>query len=177
MKEHVFKPLEITSATFRVAEIPDLGKPFADITIHKPDGSTINQSGTIVTRNPNLDHGGGGLYCSAADYLKILISLLRNDGKLLKSESVEELFTPQLKNNGVLEAGFRREVPGMKFRYLPKDVKVDYGLGGMVVKDPIPGRRGKNSLQWAGRANLCWVRVMELLIIHLQWVASTDTFT
>ena len=42
------------------------------------------------------DFGGSGLFGTAEDYLKLLRSILRNDGKLLTEQSVDLMFTPSL---------------------------------------------------------------------------------
>lgn len=44
--------------------------------------------------DPTYDQAAGGLYCAPSEYLKVLISLLKNDRKLLKPETVKMRFTP-----------------------------------------------------------------------------------
>lgn len=42
------------------------------------------------------DIGGGGAFAWPTDYMKAMRSLLANDGKLLKRETVDQLFEPHL---------------------------------------------------------------------------------
>ena len=43
--------------------------------------------------------GGGGAFASPADFQKIMQSLLASDEKLLKRETVDRMFEPQLNND------------------------------------------------------------------------------
>lgn len=44
------------------------------------------------------DFGGGGAYSVVSDYMKVLTSILRNDGMLLSRESVQGMFKPHCKS-------------------------------------------------------------------------------
>lgn len=43
---------------------------------------------------PRDEFGGGGLFSNTEEYLELLKSLLRNDGKLLKPENIDLVFKP-----------------------------------------------------------------------------------
>ncbi|KAI1095406.1 beta-lactamase family protein [Rostrohypoxylon terebratum] len=106
-------------------------------------------------------YGGGAGFGSAESYLKILQSLCANDGKVLKKETVDEMFRPQLSPEAkkVLNAlvggnDFWRRIAGNSF---DMDHQVlDYGLGGEIgTKDEV-GRRKAGTMTWGGMPNLIW---------------------
>jgi CubicO group peptidase (beta-lactamase class C family) len=156
MKGHIFEPLGLADTTFRLDEVLKTGKPFADLAV-KVDGKLVYKDGTVQVRNPNVDHGGGGLFSSASDYLKILVSILKDDGKLLKPETAALLFEPQVKNTAKLQAMMKAPAPGVTTDRYPNGMGYNYGLGGMLNLIDLPRRRAKNSIKWSGMANLNWV--------------------
>ena len=54
------------------------------------EGSPFTEPWKYVTR----DMGGGGVYTSAEDYLKLPMAILRNDGTLLSKASIAEPLKP-----------------------------------------------------------------------------------
>lgn len=102
--------------------------------------------------------GGEGLHSSVPDYLKVLHSLLANDQKLLKAESVTQLFTPQFSPavreqlNATWRTGFGSLAPGD----YPSHIGLDWGLGAMLSTEEDPGWRSKGTLSWSGIANCFW---------------------
>lgn len=102
MSDHIFKPLSMTSTTFRQFQILDRLVP----TTVRPDKNTEHSNGTFTKLVPGTpfwldgvkdDFGGGGLYSVVSDYMKVLTSILRNDGMLLGRGSVEKMFKPHCK--------------------------------------------------------------------------------
>ncbi|KAK0319753.1 hypothetical protein LTR82_009088 [Friedmanniomyces endolithicus] len=103
--------------------------------------------------------GGHGGFSSMSDYLLVQHSILANDGKLLKPETVEMMFQPQL------QAGSKRDL--MAFMASPSGAYVigewapgldlDWGLGGMLVMRDDVGRRKKGTLSWGGMTNPFWL--------------------
>ncbi|KZP22318.1 hypothetical protein FIBSPDRAFT_890437 [Athelia psychrophila] len=118
------------------------------------DGASWATSGRMDTRSrrrggcdrvmAHIDGlGGGGVYGSPVEYLRVLGSLLRDDGKLLQSASVDELFRPQLSK--AIPAG-----------NIPVGTDASWGLGGMTTLEDVDGRRRKGSVAWGGLPNLFW---------------------
>ncbi|KAK4228285.1 acyltransferase LovD [Podospora fimiseda] len=108
--------------------------------------------------------GGEGAYADLRGYMKVMESLLRDDGKLLKSETVEMLFEGLLKEDKAKE-GLKESVrnPGWIVGWVPDNGgKYDWGVGGLVTtEDAEEGGKGrrKGFLQWGGVFNLAWVSI------------------
>jgi CubicO group peptidase (beta-lactamase class C family) len=185
METNIWVPLGITTATFRIDDRPDLKERLPDMArrqglIHPIFGSTMTPTGKIicdhdstaaaehaVTELPsyddgddnfnlgNDDFGGGGIYCSAPDFAKLLSSLCSSPPSsssqsssypLLHPSTINLIFTPQL-ISGPAKAQLQklariREVNNA-FGGLPlhksAPLNVDWGLGGMLVLDDIWG--------------------------------------
>jgi CubicO group peptidase (beta-lactamase class C family) len=164
MTENIWKPLSMTSTTFRPAERPDIAGQHCGITMRLPTGDLLaNPPIPYPVKEPKDDLGGSGAYATAPDYLKLLSSLVKNDGKLLKPETVNEMFKPQLENPAYLMGilaipEFTKYLaPGM-----PVGLKWNYGLGGIIAMEEISGRAGKGTMFWGGFPNLYWVRLCSL---------------
>lgn len=56
----------------------------------------------------------------------------------------------------------------------PKDIKKDWGLGGLLVMDDLPDGRKAGTMIWGGAPNLIWVSraltCCKLLANYEQWV-------
>jgi CubicO group peptidase (beta-lactamase class C family) len=50
----------------------------------------------VVQEPPTDAMGGGGIYATPAEYVRVLHTVLKNDGTLLKRKTVEDMFRPQL---------------------------------------------------------------------------------
>lgn len=102
MYTHIFVPLSMTSTTFRQSEIFDRLVPTAER--HTPEVEQVNGTTRELVPGTSFwvdgvkdDYGGGGGYSVVSDYMKVLRSILRNDGVLLKRKTVELMFKPQCK--------------------------------------------------------------------------------
>lgn len=77
-------------------------KRFADLSFRDPKAGDKVVDASAQSFNCYVEDafGGSGLFGTAEDYIKVLQSLLKDDGRLLKSETRELLFTPQFEENG-----------------------------------------------------------------------------
>ena len=105
---------------------------------------------------PSSFSGGGGIYSSAPDYLRLLQALLNGgslDGaKILKAETVALMAANQIGN---LQAGIMKTTnPALSndVDFFP-GTRLRWGLGHMINADPVPGGRKAGSLTWAGLYN------------------------
>lgn len=156
MKQHIFDPLEMTSTGFRPGENEKIRENLSATTLRTPKGE-LKVGKSFPTGNPKDDLGGGGLYSSATDYIKVLISILRNDGKLLKRETVDLMFTPQLPDPKYLEAVANDPKTGVFYRSGVDGQRWNYGLGGLLNMEDAEGVCRKGTMSWAGLPNLFWV--------------------
>ncbi|KXS95662.1 hypothetical protein AC578_6251 [Pseudocercospora eumusae] len=157
-KKYFWDPLGITGLTFWPSEEAKKTKQ-ADLVIRGDDGK-FSPNGTTPTLNTFSKEcfGGHGMYAVIPDYLKVLRSLLANDGKLLNPSSVDELFKPQLgtdseKHLNSFVQAWHTMIPG---DFNPK-IHVQYALGGIVFMEDDVGRRKKGTLSWGGLYNPFWI--------------------
>lgn len=118
MREHLWAPLGIRDMTFNLGRRPDLKDRMADMSGRDVESGKVMVSGE---RQSYLDAdgseirdccGGQGVFTSAEEYFKVLraVLTLEEDGKLLRKETVEEFFRPQLGDmpkavlNGMLQS-------------------------------------------------------------------------
>ena len=161
MKTHVWGPLGIKDMTFHLRERPDLVKRLADLSVRDPSGSGkvlyIDDPGFRDDVDDAL--GGGGVFANAPEYLKVLQSILANDGKLLKSESVDKLFEPHLtkESQQALMKLLENEELNNRLGGVPLGTAKNWSLGGLLIQEDLPGWRRHNTLTWGGLPNLTWV--------------------
>jgi hypothetical protein len=92
------------------------------------------------------------------DYVKVLRSLLANDGKLLKTATVEDMFQSHLSPEAA--AGHQAALAspmGVFFRVgTESGAKVGHGLGGLLTLQDVNGWYGERTLTWGGGLTLAW---------------------
>ncbi|KAL6242228.1 hypothetical protein RBB50_010776 [Rhinocladiella similis] len=155
LKLHIWKPLGMTSTGFRVAENNQISSNLCPTTQRKSTGELV-PSAPYNHPDPVDDLGGGGLYSSAGDYIKMLISLLKNDGTLLKPETVKMMFEPQLADPKPLLAHTQDPNAGAMFRNGVDSASWNFGLGGILTTADVPDVCRKGTLSWGGLPNLFW---------------------
>ncbi|KAF3041396.1 hypothetical protein E8E12_009608 [Didymella heteroderae] len=110
------------------------------------------------------DYGGAGLFGTAADYLKLLKSILRNDGKLLASQSVDMMFMSSLSAQSKASLNVNCSVPDLAKIFIPGEPVVgssgggewDHALGGLLGLHTSDDGFHSPWLQWVGGPNLKW---------------------
>ncbi|KAK3346468.1 beta-lactamase/transpeptidase-like protein [Lasiosphaeria hispida] len=113
-----------------------------------------------VPAEPELLSLGSGLYTTAGDHAKVLQSLLRStagEEGLLRKETVDEMFRPQLNEpqRAVLKAITDMFHDGMVPEF-PEGMLLDHGISGIINLEDVPGKRRKGSMMWQGMANGHW---------------------
>jgi CubicO group peptidase (beta-lactamase class C family) len=166
MAENIWDRLGMNSTTFRLQERPDVQNQRADMTTRGPGGILGPSTGPIFPENAPDDHGGGGIYSSPRDYIKVLISLLKNDGTLLKPASTDLLFAPCLppasipvlvKNRTDGYQAYRASKMGSEVEHrVEQAAELNYALGGQVTEQDWRGGRKAGSMSWGGLPNLSW---------------------
>ncbi|KAF2423767.1 beta-lactamase/transpeptidase-like protein [Tothia fuscella] len=165
MKKNIWAPLEMDSTTFSVPEYrPDLIPRSARMTqrdqengrlIRKKGGELDRELGRVLT--PVKHSGGGGCSSTANDYIKFLSSILQNDGKLLRPETANLMFSPNLAESKHLMRVHKNPLSYGLAGNIPVGTKIDFGLGGMLNLEEIGTTgRGQGSMQWGGLPNLFW---------------------
>ncbi|KAF5332020.1 hypothetical protein D9758_014595 [Tetrapyrgos nigripes] len=169
--KHIWGPLGLDEKdwTFHPQNDDFKKHPRVEMQVRQPDGS-MKGIENIPLPIPGLgdgtgeyDSGGAGLYMKPSLYFRMLESLMRNDEVLLKKETREMLFMPQLKDNKYimehLELVNKIVEPGNQHTHLmglPIGTQVNWGLGGMLMMDTVEGKRKKGTMWWGGMPNLIW---------------------
>lgn len=161
MKENIWDPLGMTSTTFHLEHEEHIRTRLASTSVRLPSGDIAPYTDPLLADPARDDIGGAGAYSSASDYIKVLASILRNDGVLLRTESIDEMFTPQL--TAVQKAAFSKlvhsapEMNDLLTSGLKLGTDVNWGLGGILIQEDVADGRKKGSMYWSGMPNLHWV--------------------
>ena len=178
MEKNIWGPLGIKDIAFHLIPREDLQKRKADMSLRDPTGSG---KAIFTTMNPMPDSaedafGGGGAFATAPEYLTILQSLLVDDGKLLKSKSIDLMFQPHL-GDASREALMKLlEDPALNNSLggLPLGTQTDWGLGGLLICSDLENSTRKGTMTWGGMPNLVWVSLLSEGILEemLIWMRS-----
>jgi len=172
MKKYIWGPLGIRNITFHQEGNEDVTRNLVKMSVRKGIENPILG---LPVRNEEMvewtDHilydipikdefGGEGAIGSPVEYVKILQSIIADDGALLKSETIDEMFVPQLSEGGVKALDEYIELPfyqGGAFASVKVGTKVSWGLGGLLfLEDYEETGRRKGTLTWSGMPNLMW---------------------
>jgi CubicO group peptidase (beta-lactamase class C family) len=123
----------------------------AKVYARQPDGGLAEQPAP-QPNSGGYQSGGGGLYSTAADYLKFTRALMAGGKRILKKESVDAMGRNQI---GDLEIRpFRSLVPQLATDNAALAGGLNkFGLGFAVNTTAVPGGRGVNTMAWAGIFN------------------------
>lgn len=169
MAAHVLAPLGMHDTTWRGHPLAHLGEDRIVPTAYRnADTGELAASGPDLS--PSVDplphSGGAGLCTTAADYAKLLRSLLQalaggGDGAVVGQATAREMFTPQL-----------TPVQGKWFRFImdlfragmasefAEGMPLDHGISGVINLQDSAGKRRKGSMMWAGVCGSHWVSLM-----------------
>ncbi|KAH8805448.1 beta-lactamase [Xylogone sp. PMI_703] len=160
MHERIFGPLGITDTQFHPVTREDLRARLVDLNPDDPEAlgrAVLGGSGDMnkVTKG---DFGGHGLFMTVPDYVKVLQSLLANDGKLLKPETVSDMFEHHLSPEATESHRAALTGPmGVFFRVgTSVETKVGHGLGGLLTLEDVDGWYGERTMTWGGGLTFSW---------------------
>ncbi|KAF4445499.1 hypothetical protein F53441_10752 [Fusarium austroafricanum] len=159
--ERMLKPLGLkTDAQFFPVTREDLRERLVDLNPDDPEGigRAVMGQGSDINKRSDGCFGGHGLAMPAPSYVKILQSLLANDGKLLKPETVDDMFQQHLSPEAMTgQQGMLASPLGPFFRVgIDEPTKVGHGLGGVITLEDVEGWYGANTMSWGGGLTLAW---------------------
>ena len=156
MQRYIFDVVSVNDVTFHLELREDLRARKAK-NWERVSQSLKEQTNPLYPDTPATDFGGGGLFATVNDLLKIYHGVLT--GKLLRPETVKEMFQPHLENIKGLDKPdeYSSSSRNAIWNTVPVDVPVSFGIGGLINTAPVPKRRGVNSLTWSGYPNCYWV--------------------
>jgi hypothetical protein len=145
----------MASTTYRLLNHPQVAANLMKMISRTKDG-TLESTESIYPFDPKQDMGGSNLYTSAPDYLKLLKSLLRNDGRVLRPETVNEMFDYRLPDSPLFTK-FKKETMTEYLGSLADDgMTVDHCLAGLVNNEDSLGGRKAGSVAWSGATRCFW---------------------
>jgi CubicO group peptidase (beta-lactamase class C family) len=145
MQKYLWDPLGVKDITFHLELKPDVRKKLVKMTtrgnqdmhgIASPTEEIVEWTDKLLFEDPWLEEfGGAGTIGSALDYIKIVHSICADDGKLLMSETIKEMFTPQLGNGSqkVLTGAITFIPETDMFGSHKPGTELSYGLGGLLI--------------------------------------------
>jgi hypothetical protein len=102
--------------------------------------------------------GGEGAGGSAVEFFKILQSLCADDGQLLMTETIDEMFT--LQPSGDSRKSYDAHVDFLAYNQVftshKPGTKIWLGLTGIAPKQDIETGLKSGAMSWAGLPNLLW---------------------
>lgn len=168
MQKYIWDPLGIQNITFHQELKPAVKQNLVKMTtrgnqrimgIASPIDDKVAWTDEIIYKDPTVDEAGGsGAIGSAVEFIKILNSICANDGKLLTSKMIDEMFTPQLGADSKLALenfAFHAIQPGMFSSHQP-GTKLNHGLGGVLILNDKDSGMKSGTLCWSGLPNLLW---------------------
>lgn len=155
--EHIFEPLGMTSTTFHLDQRPDIIARLVPHAVRGASGKLDEGTSPIYSHSVQEHSGGGGLWSSTPDYLKVLTDLISPTPTLLTAHTITTMLAaPQLSPDSPALATLGGARGGaVASNAAAVDVGINYGLGGMVLtKDSAVLPKGTCS--WGGLPNLKW---------------------
>lgn len=152
-RQHIFQPLGMTDTFFDVP--PEKQARVVAVHLRQEDGSFLEPPPQPF-KPVRFFSGGGGLYSTASDYLK-LARMLLGGGKLgnkriLQSETVDQMSRNQI--GGLMLVELRSMAPQFAKDPIRIPGSLDkFGLGFGINTKPVEGGRSRGSLAWAGIFN------------------------
>ncbi len=152
-REHITGPLEMKDTDFNITEKQQARE--ANLHTRKADGTLVARPKEKLVVATSFS-GGGGIYSTAPDYLRLLQALLNegslNGATILKPKTVALMSENQI---GDIEAGIMKTTnPALSndVDFFPGN-RLRWGLGHMINLDPVHEGRRAGSLTWAGLYN------------------------
>ncbi|MBN9006106.1 MAG: beta-lactamase family protein [Rhizobiales bacterium] len=153
LHDQLFTPLGMTDTGFKITDA--MRKRLVAMHARGEDGS-LAPIPFELEQNPEFHMGGGGLYGTAADYIKFTQMILNkgrgNGHQVLKPETVA-----MMSQNHIGELTMTRMASAVAFATndvdLYPDIVKKWGLSFMINTAKTPEGRSAGSLAWAGLAN------------------------
>ncbi|KAG2171386.1 hypothetical protein INT43_009047 [Umbelopsis isabellina] len=160
MQKRIFDPLGITDGQFSPVTREDLRERMVDLNPNDTEGlgTAVFGGDAWINKSTRGDFGGHGLYLPGSDYIKVLRSVLANDGKLLKPATVDDMFQHHLSPESTVAHRAALESPMGVFFLVGVDpkTKAGHGLGGLLTLENVDGWYGERTLTWGGGMTFAW---------------------
>lgn len=168
MATHIFAPLGPKTATFMPGNHPTVLEHLVKTYTHDTNGKLVAHNHGTTGHNPTISQGGGGLYASVPDFTAILADIVAAQPKLLKPETAELLFTPQLQADTPAMKDLEASRPLLEtlLGVLAKGVKANHALGSFLALEDASGvGKTRNTASWAGAPGTFWMMNRERRLV------------
>ncbi|KAH7065654.1 beta-lactamase/transpeptidase-like protein [Paraphoma chrysanthemicola] len=159
--ENIARPLNITSFTWHLPQKPAVADKCVTLAVRQDDGSLVEDKSADFP-DPVSEGGGLGMYANVHDYMRVLADLLKEIPTLLRKDTVDLMFSPQLKEGTRAFSAFTSE-GGPTYQPVYgnslKGVKANHSLAGMILMADVTRQdyfKPKGTLSWTGLPNLFW---------------------
>ncbi|KAM5358530.1 hypothetical protein ACJZ2D_015219 [Fusarium nematophilum] len=140
MKRHIFDVVSVKDATFHLETREDMRARLANQWERVGEGLRIPKT-PLWPAQINEDLGGGGLYATVNELLKIYQGIMNE--KLLRQETIKTMFQPHLENTTGLD---NQDDYSTSYRYsifnaVPPDVPwvdMENGVAGVYLSQMVP---------------------------------------
>lgn len=152
-RQNIFAPLGMGDSFFNVPA----DKQARVVTVHqRRDDGTLAENPPQVFKPVQFLSGGGGLYSTAADYLKFTRMLL-GGGKLGKTRVLQAETVALMGRNQIGDLTLT-EIKSLAPQFARNGVPIPglldkFGLGFAINTQPVEGGRASGSMAWAGIYN------------------------
>lgn len=153
-QEKLFQPLGMTDTSYILPE----ARFERLVSTHRRDASgALKQDERRQPTRPTSFNGGGGLYSTAADYVRFMQTILNRGAgaggkRILKAETVESMLRNQIGELGAGKMKSFRPATSADVDVQPGH-KEGWGLGFLINTTPYAGGRAAGSGAWAGLYN------------------------
>jgi CubicO group peptidase (beta-lactamase class C family) len=161
-QKNIFTPLEITDTTFSISSRPALEARVAVAQIRQQEGTySDDETNSFKMVSDKYKWGGGGLYSTVNDCLRLLQSLLSDDGLLLKSATIKELLSPQVQDAQIFNDMHPKSI-AQRFASMRKIAgPLQHSLCGFIGSKTSELGRSGSSNEWFGATNVYWVSTVQ----------------
>jgi methyl acetate hydrolase len=153
LRDNMFAPLGMSDTAFKISD--NMRKRLVGMHARGEDG-TLAAIPFELEQNPEFHMGGGGLYSTAADYIKFCQMILNkgkgNGNQVLKAETVATMGQNHIGELTVGKMTTALPVYTNDVDLYPDIVK-KWGLSFLINTAKTPEGRSAGSLAWAGLAN------------------------
>lgn len=153
LRDHMFAPLGMNDTAFKISE--SMRKRLVGMHARGEDGQLVSIPFELE-QNPEFHMGGGGLYSTAADYIRFTQMILNkgrgNGNQVLKAETVATMGQNHIGDLNMTKLTTATPIYTNDVDLYPEQVK-KWGLSFMINTAKTAEGRSAGSLAWAGLAN------------------------
>lgn len=155
LRQNIFTPLGMASTAHKYT--PEMKAVNTNLHIRNADGSLTMKEGDQGNQDLDFESGGGGLFSTADDYMKMCRMILNrgvgaNGQRVLKAETVELMIKNAIGNVDVTPLPSVEPHVSNAVDIFP-GIRKKWGLGWLINEETAPTGRSAGSLFWGGLLN------------------------